>query len=188
MLVKTMDMESREAGKLLDWLLPDTAQDIHVEKLNCAEDRPVRWTTYQNLKLWFDSWEKFLVEFGFSTYDADGELVINKELMHRILNMDETCISFDGSSRNRGGCPTVTYYNIRVPHLGRVTSKSVLTTTMISRSNVAGKPIPPHHFQFQMAVQTDEAEAICVETIWYTLDVQALFGYKKVQSFWFQSV
>ena len=82
MLVKTMDMESPEAGKLLDRLLCDTAQDIHVEKLNCAEDRRVRWTTYQNLKLWFDIWEKFLVEFGFATYDVDGELVIDKELMH----------------------------------------------------------------------------------------------------------
>ena len=74
MLVKTMDMDSIEAGKLLDRLIRDTAQDIHAEKLICAEDRRVRWTTYQNLKLWFDSWEKFLVEFGFATYDADGEL------------------------------------------------------------------------------------------------------------------
>ncbi len=32
MLVKTMDMESREAEKLLDRLLRDTAQDIHGEK------------------------------------------------------------------------------------------------------------------------------------------------------------
>jgi hypothetical protein len=82
MLVKTMNMKSHEAGKLLDWLRCDTAQDVHAEKLNCAKDRCVRWTTYQNLKLWFDSWEKFLVKFGFTTYDADGELVIEKELMH----------------------------------------------------------------------------------------------------------
>ena len=79
MLVKTMDIESSEAGKLLYRLLRDTAQDIHAEKLNCAEDHRVRWTTYQNLKLWFDSCEKFLVEFGFATYDADGELVIDAQ-------------------------------------------------------------------------------------------------------------
>ncbi len=182
MLVKIMDMESREAGKLLDRLLCDTAQDIQVEKLNCAEDRHVRWTTYQNLKLWFDSWEKFLVKFEFATYDTDGELIINKELMHQILNMDETCISLNGSNGNRGGRPTVTYYNIGFPQLRRATSKSALMTTMISVSNTAGEPIPPH-FQFQMAAQTNEAKAICVETIWYMLDVQATFGYMEVQSF-----
>ena len=32
MLVKTMDIQSSEAGKLLDWLLCDTAEDIHAEK------------------------------------------------------------------------------------------------------------------------------------------------------------
>jgi len=182
MLVKTMDIETSEAGKLLDRLLRDTAQDIHAEKLNCAEDRRVRWTTYQNLKLWFDSWEKFLVEFGFATYDANGELDIDAELMHRILNMDETCISLNGSNGNRGGRPTVTYCDIRFPQLGRATSKSALTMTMISGNNSAGEPIPPH-FQFQTAAQTDEAEAVRVETIRYTLDVQATFGHEEVQSF-----
>jgi len=52
----------------------------------------------QNLDLWFDSWETFVVEYGFAT--------INKD----ILNMDETCLSLDGSNGNRGGRPTVTYY------------------------------------------------------------------------------
>ncbi len=45
--------------------------------------------------------------------------------------------------------------------LGRATLKSALTTTMISGSNSAGEPIPPH-FQFQTAAQTDEAEAVRV--------------------------
>ncbi len=159
-----------------------TAQDIHMEKLNCAEDRHVRWTTYQNLKLWFDSWENFLVEFGFTTHDTDGELVTAQELMHQILNIDETCLSLDGSNGNRGGCPAVTYYDICFPQLRRATSKSALTTMMISGSNVAGELISPP-FQFQMAVQTDKAKVIRVETIWYMLDVQATFEYKEVQSF-----
>ncbi len=91
--------------------------------------------TYQNLKLWFDCWVNFLVEYGFAMmYDADGELIIDAELMHRILNMDETCLSLDGSNGNRGGHLTVTYYDICFPQLGRATSKSALTTTMISGS------------------------------------------------------
>ncbi len=67
----------------------------------------------------------------------------------------------DGSNGNRGGRPTVTYYDIRFPQLGRATSKSALTTTMISGSNSAGELIPPH-FQFQTAAQTNEAEAVRV--------------------------
>jgi hypothetical protein len=53
---------------------------------------------------------------------------------------------------------------------------------MISGSNAAGEPIPPH-FQFQTAAQTTEAEAIRIEMIRYMLDVKAMFGHKEVQSF-----
>ena len=37
----------------------NTAIDINAKKLNCAEDRRIHWTTYQNLALWFDGWEAF---------------------------------------------------------------------------------------------------------------------------------
>ena len=113
----------------------------------------------QNLVLWFNAWENFLVEYGFGTYDANGELVVEYEMKKRILNMDETCMSLDSGNGNRGGRPEVTYHDICFPQLGRATSKSALTKTMISGSNAAGEPIPPH-FQFQTAAQTDDAEAI----------------------------
>jgi hypothetical protein len=58
MLVKTMDVDMHKVVKLLDQLLCDTLQHIHGEKLNCAEDHCITWTT-QNLKLRFDNWEKF---------------------------------------------------------------------------------------------------------------------------------
>jgi hypothetical protein len=91
-------------------------------------------------------------------------------------------MSLNGSNGSWGGRPTVTYYHICCPQLGRATSESALMMTMIRGSNAADKPIPPH-FQFQTAAQTNKAKAICVETIWYTLDVQATFRYKEVQSF-----
>jgi hypothetical protein len=28
----------------------------------------------------FNAWEKFLVEYGFGTYDANGELVVEDEM------------------------------------------------------------------------------------------------------------
>lgn len=102
--------------------------------------------------------------------------------LSQILNMDETCISLDGSSGNRGGRPTVTFYDKRFPQLGKATSKSALTTTMISGSNAAGEPIAPH-FQFQTSAQSDEAKAIRIECMRYMLDVRATFGHDNEQSF-----
>ena len=96
--------------------------------------------------------------------------------------MDETCISLDGSNGNQGGCQVVTFYDKRFPQLGKATSKSALTITMISGSNAAGEPIAPH-FQFQTSVQSDEAKAIRIECMCYMLDVRATFGHDDEQSF-----
>ena len=92
-LVKTLSISSTKASTLLTRLLRDTAED----KMNCAEDRRIRWTTFQNLDLWFNSWEFFLIEFGFAYHNANGELVFEDDALSRILNMDETFISLDGS-------------------------------------------------------------------------------------------
>ena len=75
------------------------------------------------------------------------------------------------------------YHDICFPQLGKATSKSALTTTMISRSNPVGKLIPPH-FQFQTAAQKAKAEVIWIEMLCHMLNVWAMFGHdKEVQSF-----
>jgi hypothetical protein len=181
-VAETVNVSTVEATGILSRLICDTADNIHGYKLNCAEDHRIRWTTYQNLELWHDSWDDFLVQYGFTTVDATGTVTVKEELKGRIINMDETCLSLDGSNGNRGGRPTVTYHDIRFPHLGQATSKSALATTMICGSNASGEPMPPH-FQFQTAAQTTEAEAIRIETIRYMLDVRAQFGHADEQSF-----
>jgi len=182
MLAKTFNNGKLDATGLLNCIVHDTATDIHAVKLNCAEDLRIRWTTYQNLDLWFDSWEVSLVDYGFATINTNGELLFDIEMMKRILNLDETCMSLDGGNGNRGGHPTVMYYDARFSQLGKATSKSALTTTMIGGSNAAGEPIPPH-FQFQMSAQTPDAEALRIECIRYMHNVQAAFGHEEIQSF-----
>jgi hypothetical protein len=141
---KTFSIRTVKATGLLNRVIRDTATDINCEKMNCAEDRRIRWTTYQNLDLWFDSWETFLVKYGFTTINKDGSLHITEEMKARILNFDETCLSLDRSKSNQGGRPTVTYYDVRFPQLGKARSKSALTTIrMISGSSAAGESIPP---------------------------------------------
>ena len=115
-----------------------------------------------------------------ATSDGDGAHIIDKEMKQQIINMDKTRLSLDGSNSNRGGHPTITYQDVCFPQLGKATSKSALTTMMISRSNNAGEPIVPH-FQFQTQVQSDEKEAICVECIRYMLEVKATFEHAAEQ-------
>jgi hypothetical protein len=124
--MKTFDISSPQVILLLNQVTHDTAFDINANKLNCSKDRCIRWTTYQNLDLWFDSWEIFLIHYGFAT-KVDGALVFEEESMQRIINMDKTCILLDGSNSTQGGRPTVTFYDVRFPQLGRTMSKSALT-------------------------------------------------------------
>ena len=176
MLAKTFNVGTLDATGLLNRVVCDKATDIRAVKLNCAEDRRIRWTTFQKLDLWFDSWELFFVDYGFATINTNGELLFHIEMMKQILNLDKTCMSLDGGNDNQGGRPTVTYYDVRFPQLGKATSKLGLITTMIGRSNDAGKPI-------QTSAQTPDAEALHIECIRYMLNVQAAFGHEEIQSF-----
>jgi hypothetical protein len=92
---------------------------MDAEKLNCAEDRRVRWTTYQNLDLWFNSWEVFLIKSGFANQNANDELVFEDGASSRIINMDERCISLDGNNGNQGGRPVVMFYDKRFLSLAK---------------------------------------------------------------------
>ena len=58
------------------------------------------WTSYTNLKIWFNNWFKDIEELGFARRDSDGKLVIPDNQLSRILNVDETCLSVGGSHGN----------------------------------------------------------------------------------------
>ncbi len=83
MLANMSNIGTIEATGLLNRVVRDTATDISAVKLNCAEDRRIRWTSYQNLDLWFDIWEVFWVGYGFATVNTNVELVFDIEMMKR---------------------------------------------------------------------------------------------------------
>ncbi len=98
-----------------------------------------------------------MVELGFTYHDPiTNKVCIPEEQLANTVNFDETCLSLDGSTQNRGGQPEVILYDPRFPQVGKGTSKSSLTFTMITGSNTAGHPIPPH-LQFQSKAKTQEA-------------------------------
>ena len=64
-IAETTHLSISTCMELLKRLCRDTAIDMKADKMYFAEERQVRWTTYSNLELWFNSWEKTLLELGF---------------------------------------------------------------------------------------------------------------------------
>ena len=95
-----------EATELSKRICHDMADEhMQVNKVKCADERRVKWTTFQNLDLWFDSWEKVLDELGFFEVDAaTGKKLISERKLRDIVNFNETCLSLNGSTITRGGC------------------------------------------------------------------------------------
>ncbi len=62
--------------KLLDRLLRDTAININATSCDGQEERRIRWTTYNNIKSWFENWENDLVELGFAYRGNNGNVEI----------------------------------------------------------------------------------------------------------------
>ena len=90
---------------LLKHLMNKSAIDLFADKCQNAEVRRIQWTTYKNLKIWFENWSTDLLELGFATETMTGEHFIEESQLSRIINMDESCLALDGCSGNKGGKP-----------------------------------------------------------------------------------
>lgn len=148
---------------------------MKADKIYFAEERRVRWTTYGNLDLWFNSWEKTLLELGLLEQDEAGKLNIPREQLRNISNFDQTCLSLDGSSISRGGRPAAYYHDPCLPQVGISTSKMSQTITMITGSNAWGEALPPH-FRFMSSAQTDEGKQIQNECVRFMQRTIGNFG------------
>ncbi len=121
-----------QAHHLLARVVRDTTTDLKAGKVKNAEDRRIRWTNYRNISQWFDNWENNLVKLGLAVRDPmSGKVTIAEDQLRNILNLDETCCSLDGSTQNKGGRPEMILSDPRFPMVGRMTSKSSLSTTLI---------------------------------------------------------
>jgi hypothetical protein len=137
-------------------LQSDAAGTFKVSKQYDQEARRIAWTTFSHLNTWFDSFEKHCVELGFSQREASGG---SFRFIHpeRIFNLDETNVSLDGSSGDRGGRPTTTFYDPNLSRTGNAQSKTSDQCTLIYGSNALGQPLPPH---FQLKVNAKIQERI----------------------------
>ncbi len=85
----------------------DNAAELDISNVLTQECNRIFWTTYLNLNQWFDSWELFCMYQGFATRNSDGALFFPVEQRRRIINLDETKFSVDGSGGVVGGRPAL---------------------------------------------------------------------------------
>ena len=168
---------------MVNRLLDSTAIDISAKKESFQEGRRILWTTYTNISMWFDNWEADLVNLGFATVDSDGRVYIPDKQLKRIINLDETCLCFDGNNGNRGGRPSATFYNPHLPSVGKTALKGGKTTTLITGSSAWGEPIPPH-FQFQTAATNPDNMRINNCTMEYMVSISAEHGSGNTEQTW----
>jgi hypothetical protein len=166
---------------LLTRLLRDSGVDFSTGRGNNAEQRRIMWTTYYNLKSWFNNWERDLLELGFAE-KVDGKTLIPPDQLARILNVDETCLVMDGSSSQRGGRPEVIFFSDALPNLGKARIKSSVATTMITGSTAAGEAIPPH-FQFATAAQSAETQRLNIQLDTFMVGIKGKFGHAEERLF-----
>ena len=155
-----------------------------VEKEMLIELRRQQWTTAQNLNLWFDSWCKFLVEKGFASIDAplnqikEGEVYVSPQQKRRVINLDETAISLDGSDGAVGGRPAKSVIISGIARAGTAVNKSGGKETLVCGSNAAGEAIPPI-FILSSSAQ-EENRAVRLSWVSGLPKVTGLFGHKNM--------
>ena len=165
----------QKSYKLLTRIVKNKKLDINASKMNSQEARRIQWTKSKYLSMWFDNWGDNLVNLGFAEKNENGDIHIPDDQLVRIMNFDETCLSLDGSGSVAGGRPMAVFYNPHLPLVGRATSKTNATTTMITGSNAAGEAIPPH-FQFMTAAQSENNQRLRMEMGIYFPPVVCKFG------------
>ena len=138
--------ENKESNyKLMHWISLYKGIDLTVAKMSNQEARRIQWTRAKFLNMWFDTWENNLVMLNFAMReDGVKGITIPPDQLVRILYFDETALSLDRSGTAAGGRPKAVFYNPNLPLVGKATSKESACTTMITGSNMAGEPIPPH--------------------------------------------
>ena len=124
--------------------------------------RRLLWTTPENLNNWFDEWGLFCVSNGFATRTDQGEVIFSETQKRRIINIDETNLSLDGSDGGRGGRPACSITIKHCQRPGTAQNKAGLSSSLMCGSNAAGEAMPLH----VMFSSKAEEENMAVKLSW----------------------
>lgn len=145
---------------LIDSILKEISAKIDVSHKTLLEHRRAIWTTYVNLNIFFDDYKKLLLEKKFATPAEDGdegEVHIEPDQLHRIINLDESEVSIDGTNKLCGGRPGTTYApsDKSLPTGATATNKAQNSATVICGSCASGYPVPPATYFPTKATKTE---------------------------------
>jgi len=124
-------------------LKKETADMFQVNVKNTQELRRLQWSTYSNLKAWFDTFQHTLIFLGFTRlkkedgYDDQviGLIVFFDGSTDRIVNVDETDGSLDKTNGQRGGRRPMAFHCVGISGGGTEASKSSHSPTIICGSS-----------------------------------------------------
>ena len=101
-----------------------------------------------NLHTWFLGFKEFLLNFKFAMLNGIGELFFSPEMLRRVVNVDETKASLDGSNTQAGGRPAMSFQDPHLPQIMKLVAKMSYECTAIFGSSAAGE-LDPIRFQLQ---------------------------------------
>ena len=149
------------------------------------EQRRLEWTTYTNINIWFETLKRFFIDKGFAREktdgdDCDGELIYLEGQTNRILNLDESEVSTDGTTKLSGGRPVskLSSTDSSIPKGATTCNKSGYSATFIGGSTVSGWPLPVH-IQAKSEAQVLN-QKINVNFFKYAHRVKGVYGYGGV--------
>ena len=190
-LIKVLDKVVETLGikhvdKLFSRLKRDIANEISVATANTTmEKRRLVWSTYNNINTWFEQMKTDLINLGFARLpeeeeDVDGELVFFDGQLERILNIDESEVTTDGTSKLSGGRP-VTEYCCRDNSISGAegTNKSGYAATFIGGTCMSGYPVPPH-FQVRSLARTEQTKKLDTRLFENMRKVRGKWGFNEV--------
>ena len=158
----------KETRKFAQRLMRDIALDVNVTTANTKmEKRRLVWSTYNNINTWFEQMKTDLINLGFARLptaaeeEVEGELVFFDDQLQRILNIDESEVTTDGTSKLTGGRPITEYCptDTRIGTGAEGTNKSGYAATFIGGSTMDGYPVPPH-FQVRSLARTEQTKKL----------------------------
>jgi len=159
---------------------------LDLSKEEVVEMRRQIWTTYSNLNDWFNAWEKFLITHGFACEvikeNGEKEITFSEEQKRRIINIDETNLSLDGSDGGRGGRPACTITMKHCNRPGTAQNKTSLSSSLMCGSNAAGEAMPLH---IMFSSDAKEADNYAVNAAWIVSlpRVKGTFGHQEEKVF-----
>jgi len=172
----------KRSDDLAKRLKRDTADLFDVNKANVMEQRRLQWTTYDNMKVWYDTWKETLIDLGFgrerTAADGNtckGEVMFFPGQTSRIINIDETDGSLDDTTGQRGGRPSMVFTAPDLAGGGTSVNKSGYSSTIICGSSAAGEPVPPH-FQLKSLAKKDDGQQMNLNWFRNCADVNVEFG------------